>query len=158
MGKSNILQIGHPIYNNPAKIVEIVDENIFNIIKHMNDELDNTPKAVGLAANQIGFPVRIIALNYNQRKLFINPEIIYTEGKQITSEACGSIEGVWCELERPKIIKLYYYDYNLKCHIKEFSNIEAWIIAHEIDHLNTVFITDKAIKIHKCEIYNEFWK
>jgi len=94
-----------------------------------------------------------MALNYKIRKYFVNPKIIYREGIQISKEACGSIEGIWCEIERSKIIKVEYYNFETDsiC-VDEYKDTQACIMLHEIDHLNCVFIDDIAIKIHKLEI------
>lgn len=143
-----ILQKGHPIYNKPTEITALNIET-FKIMDKMNDIIKQIPKIAGLAANQIGFCKRIIAINYQEKIFMINPEIIQEEGLQISKEGCGSIDGIWCEVERPQKIKAKYIDINNNIIEREFIDIQAWLVCHEIDHLDSIWMTDKAIRIHK---------
>ena len=155
----NILKKGHPIFGKPAESVKprvILSSYIKNIIAEMSATIDKQQvtfkhQIVGLTANQIGYPVRIICLNTDSKIFMINPAIEKEKGKQISLEGCGSVDGVLCEVERPKYIEVHFYDENGEDWCGEFTDLNAWVVEHEIDHLDGIFITDKAIRIIKLE-------
>jgi peptide deformylase len=153
-----ILPKNHPIYQQPTQKVTKITDEIFDIIKQMTDVLNTEYlpglNFIGLAANQIGYDKRIIMLNYSDGKqVLINPKIIFEEGEQITQEGCGSLDkNTFYEVKRPQKITVEYYDENGIGWEENFENIMTWVICHEVDHLDNIFIDDKAIKSFKRNV------
>ncbi|MBQ0014603.1 MAG: peptide deformylase [Oscillospiraceae bacterium] len=111
-----------------------------------NDLLDtliaHADECVGMGANMIGKPVRIIAfLNQETDKyeVMFNPEIVKQEQKYETEEGCLSLVG-----KRPatryKKIKVKYQDFKGVWKFKTYQDFTAQIIQHEIDHTNGILI------------------
>lgn len=102
---------------------------------------------VGLAAPQIGYTKRIIAVQGKKTiGVYINPEIIKASKRFIESqEGCLSVPGIYGIVERSKGVRVRAY--NLKGKLKEFnvSGFEATVFQHEIDHLNGVLFIDKVV-------------
>ncbi len=149
-----ILLKGHPIYEQPTEEIIIIDDDILDILWQMRLIISNSKiNLIGLAANQIGYNKRIIILNYRDfEQILINPVIISEKGEQITQEGCASLDvDMGYELIRPQKITVNYFDEEGQGWKEEFEDMEAWIICHEIDHLNNIFIDDKAIKSFKRE-------
>lgn len=96
---------------------------------------------VGMAANMIGFPKRIIAFSDEGKiTLMYNPEII---GKAIafeTEESCLSLLGGPRKTTRYKSIKVKYLDESFRPRTKSFQGFTAQIIQHEIDHCDGILI------------------
>lgn len=154
-----VFQKGHPIYSINTKKVDEIDNYIVKIIIEMEKLFTEIPKAAGLAANQIGYSVRIIAVNYDgERQYYINPKIIKQEGTQITNEVCGSIKGIECEVERPETIIIAYKNLKYENQYLKIGGVYAWVVCHEIDHLDGIWITDKAVKIKECKDYDKFFE
>jgi peptide deformylase len=100
---------------------------------------------IGLAANQVGDPVRVFILKtIDSYKEYINPEILSQEDLvPFEGEGCLSIPGTSGTTKRFKQLKLAWYD---KSGIKtesSFSDMEAFAIQHEMDHLNGKLYIDQ---------------
>ena len=96
---------------------------------------------VGMAANMIGVPNRIIVF-YDSKKIItmFNPEITEKNQPYETEEGCLSLLGGPRSVTRYKSIKVRYQDKFMKTHEKRFSGFTAQIIQHEVDHCNGVLI------------------
>lgn len=101
--------------------------------------------AVGLAANQVGKSLRIITINTPDFSgVMFNPEILhYTPETQLFPEGCLSIKGVTHLTDkRAKTIRVRWQDKNKTYNEKEFSDLTAVVIQHEVDHLHGILMTD----------------
>ena len=105
------------------------------------------PIAAGLAAHQIGHPVRAFAIRWgNKYRVFFNPKIIKaSEKKAPFLENCLSrpnMPGIWTK--RHKTIVLKFHEFNAAGELVEgtqkFKSLGSIVVQHEIDHLNGVLI------------------
>ena len=115
----------------------------------------------GLAAPQIGVSQRVVVVDgdvmtdvYDYlkgfKRTFINPEIVWASDEKTTyNEGCLSVPGVYCDVVRPKKIKVEYYDENLEKKVEEFDNFAARMVQHELSHLDGVVFTDLVAPIRK---------
>lgn len=102
-------------------------------------------KAVGLAANQVGKPLRIITLNTPDFSgIMFNPEILSKSDElQPFLEGCLSVKNKNIDTKtRAKTIEVRWQDKNGLYNIKEFNDLTAVVLQHEIDHLNGIMMTD----------------
>ena len=115
---------------------------------------------VWLAAPQVGKNIRVIATtqrkeerkwhktkkNITSETVMVNPEIIeHSEEKKIWEEACLSVPGLCGDVERWTWIVVRYQNKKWKQHIQKYSWFSAVVIQHEIDHLEWILFTDKAV-------------
>lgn len=112
-----------------------------NVADDMLDTLKaNREKCVGMAANMIGIPKRIIVFDDNGKlQEMFNPEIIAFREEYETEEGCLSLSGVR-KTKRYKRIKVKWQTREFKTRIKNFDGFTAQIIQHEVDHLNGILI------------------
>ena len=115
----------------------------------------------GLAAPQIGESVRVVVVDgdvmadvYDYlkgfKRTFVNPVVLEESEETSTyNEGCLSVPGVYCDVVRPKKIKVEYYDADLEKHVEEFDNFAARMIQHEFSHLDGVLFTDLVAPIRK---------
>ena len=135
-----ILKYPDPFLN---KTVKTVDADGFvdavNIGKDMIEVLKETKSGIGLAANQVGIDSRIIIVKFNETyNIMINP-IILTKNKKIKSdENCLSIPNKFIRVPRYNNIEVEYIDEKLEKKVRNFSNLAAKCVQHEIDHLNGI--------------------
>lgn len=132
-------------------------------LKELLDNMFETMLAssgVGLAAPQIGLPIRIFIVdcspfaedeNYANiaedlksfKKVFINAEKMEETGEDWKfNEGCLSIPGVREDVSRPEKITLRYMDENFEEKTETFTDIRARVIQHEYDHIEGVLFTD----------------
>lgn len=143
----------------PTKHVERIDAKTKQIISDMTETLiyaDN-PKGVGLAATQIGISLRIFLMRPEEDdpiRTFINP-VIVEKSKQLVKgipgsdnrlEGCLSIPKVWGMVKRHLWIKLTFLDVDGISHEEKFSDFEAIIVQHEIDHLDGILFTRRVVE------------
>ena len=105
-------------------------------------------RAAGLAAIQVGNPVRVFCIlkDNNEFQIMINPQIKkITEDTSIESEACLSIPKKEGYVQRYKKIKVTYLNREGERKRERFTNWEAREIQHEYDHLEGILFTDKII-------------
>lgn len=102
---------------------------------------------VGLAAPQVGISKRILiaspTLTQGEEYVFVNPEILEAQGRELGVEGCLSLPGISGEIARAKTIRFRALDRNgkpLEMQIKDFF---ARIIQHEVDHLNGILLIDR---------------
>ena len=95
---------------------------------------------VGMAANMIGIPKRIIAFdNEGTYVVMFNPEIVKCSDCYETEEGCLSLAGVR-KTKRWKSVKVRYQNEKFQTRLKTFTGWTAQIIQHEIDHCNGILI------------------
>ena len=110
--------------------------------------------AVGLAAPQIGIPLRIILVdigvdidrrNLGQLTAYINPEIVSVSKDLVYGrEGCFSVdERVAGVVSRSSVIHIKAYDRSGNEVYQEFSGMTARIFQHEIDHLDGIRFPDR---------------
>lgn len=96
---SSIVVVPHPVLRQVAKPVTVLDKKLLDIIEQMRQALlsASDPQGVGLAAPQIGIPLRLFLIRPDLRKkpqLFINPEITeYSQRLQTPQSKSGVYEG-----------------------------------------------------------------
>ena len=146
-----------------AKKVETIDKRIEKIIKEMAAVLkkSESPKGIGLAAPQLGIPLRIILVRFGKTIVpFINPEIISADGEIIEGfEGCLSVPGIYGYVKRPAIIHLKFlsnYRFDEKgipshttyyiLHTTPLGSLSARVIQHEVDHLNGILFVDQILE------------
>ncbi len=102
--------------------------------------LDAGPKlsCAGLAANQLGYNLRVIVVRVNKKyKAFINPEIVFKSGSKRSEEGCFSFPGKTTTVERATTIMVKAS--NLPG-ARKFKGMEAICFQHECDHLDGVLV------------------
>ncbi len=134
------------------------------------DNMFETMKAaygVGLAAPQIGLPIRLFIVDVSPmaddeeykdisqelksfKKVFINAKIINQSGtKWKFNEGCLSIPNIREDVERLNTIEIEYFDENFVKHKEIFSDIRARVIQHEYDHIEGILFTDHLSSLKK---------
>ncbi len=149
-----IHKYGESILKKESKKIEKVDESILELIKDMKKKMIEK-NGVGLAAPQIGRSIQLAVVdptsgeNSDEFFALINPEIIKRDGEETAEEGCLSVPGVLLQIKRSKNISIKAIDLEGKEYIKEFSDFEARIIQHEMDHLNGTLIIDRVSSLKK---------
>jgi peptide deformylase len=124
----------------------------------MDDMLETMYDApgIGLAAIQIGEPLRIIVMDLSRDeepkapRYFVNPEILWaSEETQPYEEGCLSVPDIYEDVERPARVKVRYLDYNGKQIEEDAEGLYAVCIQHEMDHLEGVLFIDHLSRLKR---------
>jgi peptide deformylase len=150
MAIRNIRIIGDEVLTKRCKEVSIMTPRIKTLIDDMIDTM-NEANGVGLAACQVGVLKRIVVIDTTGEDLYvlINPEILETSGEQEGYEGCLSVPGLIGKVKRPLSIKVNALDRDGIMQQYTFTDFEAVVASHEIDHLDGILYTSKATDIHE---------
>ncbi|MDD7793739.1 peptide deformylase [Clostridium sp. 'White wine YQ'] len=146
MAKRNIRFAGDELLRKKSRPVDEINERILTLIKDMFETMYDS-YGVGLAAPQVGILRRIFVVDTGDNPLvFINPEILETEGSQIDVEGCLSFPNRQEMVERPFKVKVKALNEKGEEFTLEAEELLARAILHENDHLNGVLFVDKIKK------------
>jgi len=149
-----------PIIKNPSPLLREKSEEIdlkkikANELKGLCADMIKTMKendGVGLAAPQVGKSIRLITINTkDEPKIMINPKITGKSwAKEWNEEGCLSVPGVYGKVRRNKKINCIYFDKKAQKTKIQAQGLLAFVIQHEIDHLDGILFIDKAKEIKK---------
>ena len=147
-----------PILRQKSKRVKAVDGSIKKLVTDMIETLHANPARVGLAAPQVGVPLRVIVIGIPEEKdiALINPEIVrHSIETNLDNEGCLSIPGYMGEVERYDTITVKGLNRHGQPLKIKANGWMARIIQHEIDHLEGVLFIDRATKVWKLEEVEE---
>ena len=145
MAVRKIRKDGDEVLRKVSRKVEVIDDRILTLLDDMKDTMYEA-EGIGLAAPQVGVLRRVVVIDIREGLIeLINPVIVYESGEQIEEEGCLSVPGIRGNVKRPA--KVIVRALNRKGETFEITGTELLAIAlcHEIDHLNGVLFTDKAI-------------
>lgn len=148
-----------------SKPVEKVDDALRALMDEMLETMYAAP-GIGLAAVQIGVPVRVIVMDLAgdgdapEPLYFVNPEIISVDDSELRTyeEGCLSVPDYYEELERPARCRLRYLDYQGEIVEQECEGMLATCIQHEMDHLQGVLFIDHLSKLKRDRVLKRLLK
>lgn len=147
--RQEVVTIGDPFLKEPTKPVTNLKE-VTPLCELMVKKLREELKGAGLAANQIGVPIRVLVAELRKNDLFptrpesplyvmINPEIVKSSDEMIDGwEGCFSVPGLVGLVPRHKSIVVKYTSLDGQEHKESFAEHIARTVQHEIDHLDGI--------------------
>ncbi|HVG63371.1 MAG TPA: peptide deformylase [Hyalangium sp.] len=95
-------------------------------------------KGIGIAANQVGEPLRMALVGREDGTFFeiINPQMLERSGEVTWEEGCLSVPDVWEKVKRYQKVKVRYQDKTGQWHEVEADGKLAHVFQHEVDHLD----------------------
>lgn len=162
-----IVAYGDPVLRKECQDISKDYPELQQLISDMYETMYGA-SGVGLAAPQIGLPIRLFIVDTEAfsddpeleesernflktfKQAFINAEIIEEEGDEwVFNEGCLSIPDVREDVFRQPNITITYLDENFQEQTKEFDGIAARVIQHEYDHIEGKLFTDKLSSFKK---------
>jgi len=133
-----------PILRQKAKRVRTFDKSIHRLIENMRETM-HAASGVGLAAPQVGVPLRVIVIGIPEQEdiALINPEIVRRKGERLVNEGCLSIPGYIGEVKRSESVTAKGLNSEGKAVRIKANELLAQALEHEIDHLNGVLYIDR---------------
>jgi len=136
-----------------ATPVENFDRELRDFVADLEDTMRSGPACVGLAATQVGNPLRIAIVDVSikprirshGRILLINPEITAWEGHIVGREGCMSVPDYTGNVIRAESITLETFDLSGEKKLYRLEGFEARAVQHEIDHLDGMLFLDRLV-------------
>lgn len=140
-----IRRAGDPVLRGKARRVRKIDSSIHKLIEDMWETMYDAP-GVGLAAPQIGVPLRVVVIDVPEHEpiALVNPEIVKRSGERTVDEGCLSVPGFRGEITRSVKVLAKGIDPETgkEVRIKAEDDLLAEALEHEIDHINGILYID----------------
>lgn len=162
-----IIAYGDPVLRKVAAEINKDYPDLKSLISNMWETMYNA-SGVGLAAPQIGLPIRIFIVDTTPfsddedlseeeqkqldgfKQVFINATIEEESGEEWPfNEGCLSIPDIREDVNRKDTIKITYFDEDFNKQVKTFDGLLARVIQHEYDHIEGILFTDKLSTLKK---------
>lgn len=162
-----IVAYGDPVLRKKAEAISKDYPNLANLIANMKETMYGA-FGVGLAAPQIGLPIRMFMVDTSPfaedeeftaeeqaklktfQKTFINAEILMEEGDEWAfNEGCLSIPDVREDVFRKPKVTIKYQDEDFNEHTDVYEGLIARVVQHEYDHIEGILFTDKLSGLKK---------
>jgi len=177
MAIREILEVPDPRLKLVSEPVTAFDDDLKALVADMFETMYDAP-GIGLAAIQVGIPLRVLVIDLQpedpdaepevctahgghthththqphrkEPRVFINPEISDpSEDVSVYSEGCLSVPEIYAEVERPARIRARWQDLDGKTHEEEMDGILATCLQHEMDHLEGVLFIDHLSRLKR---------
>ncbi|MGW3458941.1 peptide deformylase [Streptomyces olivaceoviridis] len=161
-GPLSIVEAGDPVLRQKTASYDgqLGDDVLQRLVGRMRETMEKTHNAVGLAAPQVGLPLRLAVLATPEAltarliesgqqpvpfTVLINPSYEAAGGPRAMSfEGCLSVPGWQAMVARPDRIRLTREDETGRRLVEEHAGLGARIVQHETDHLDGVLYLDRA--------------
>jgi len=175
MAIREILEVPDPRLKQVSVPVESFDDALKTLVADMFETMYDAP-GIGLAAIQVGVPLRVLVIDLQpddpdaepevctahgghahthqpvkrEPRVFINPEILDpSEEHAVYSEGCLSVPEVYAEVERPARIRARWQDLDGNAHEAPIEGLLATCLQHEMDHLEGVLFIDHLSRLKR---------
>ena len=146
-----------------SKPVETFDDELKTLVGDMFETMYAAP-GIGLAAVQVGVPIRLLVIDLQEPenpedpespvikdpKVFINPEILWHSDNEVPyTEGCLSVPEQYAEVMRPDKIRARWRDEKGETYEEQVEGLLAICLQHEMDHLNGVLFIDHLSRLKR---------
>lgn len=151
-----------PVLREQAEPVEVIDEDIQRLIDDMAETMYSAP-GVGLAANQVGRPLRLIVIDLQREDsddgliALINPELVESSGEASFEEGCLSVPEFFASVKRAEEVIVRGFNREGKEVEISTGGFLAIVLQHEMDHLDGRLFIDRINPVTR-DIFKRKWK
>ena len=152
--------------------VETFDDELKTLVADMFETMYDAP-GIGLAAVQVGVPIRLLVIDLQEPadpddpeskivrepRVFVNPEILWhSDSEAPYTEGCLSVPEQYAEVMRPDKIRAKWQDETGKVYEEEIEGLLAVCLQHEMDHLNGVLFIDHLSRLKRDMVLKKLAK
>jgi peptide deformylase len=172
MAIRRIYETPEPVLRQISKPVETFDDELKTLVADMFETMYDAP-GIGLAAVQVGEPIRLLVIDLQEPKnpedpespvvkdpkVFINPEVLWHSDHEVPyTEGCLSVPEQYAEVMRPDRIRARWRDVEGKTYEQEIDGLLAVCLQHEMDHLNGVLFIDHLSRLKRDMVLKKLAK
>ena len=171
----SIIEIPDPLLKQISLPVERFDDALRSLVADMFETMYDAP-GIGLAAIQVGLPLRLLVIDLQpededaepeactahgdhhhthlplrkEPRVFVNP-VLSEPSEEVTvyNEGCLSVPEIYAEVERPARIRAAWQDLDGKHHDEVIDGMLATVLQHEIDHLEGIVFIDRISRLKR---------
>lgn len=162
-----IRKYGDPVLREKASPVGDVTAALRLLAGDLADTMFDA-EGIGLAAPQIGEPVRMYVVNLGaivpelfldrqgpsleggpEHLVLVNPRVVKQEGAQTGDEGCLSLPDLFEKVTRPEVVRVEATDLDGRPIEIEGRGLLARVLVHEYDHLEGVLFIDRLSKLRQ---------
>ncbi len=138
-----IVKYPEPVLEQPGEPVTEFNAELRKLVADMF-ETTYASQGIGLAAPQVGVSKRITVIDLSmgkdpkQKLVLINPEVIFSDGRQYEEEGCLSFPDIREKIVRAAKVRIRAQDVNGKWFEMDGDELLARAFQHEIDHLDGI--------------------
>ena len=170
-----IIEIPDPLLKQVSRPVEKFDAELNTLVADMFETMYDAP-GIGLAAIQVGVPLRLLVIDLQpededaepevctahggdahthrpirrEPQVFVNPEISEpSEELGIYNEGCLSVPEIYAEVERPTSVRARWQDLEGNWHDERIDGFLATVLQHEMDHLEGIVFIDRISRLKR---------
>ncbi|MBH0113601.1 peptide deformylase [Novosphingobium sp. YJ-S2-02] len=174
MAIREILEVPDPRLKEISRPVETFDAELKTLVEDMFETMYDAP-GIGLAAIQVGVPLRVLVIDLQpddpdaepevcnhgghqhthqptkrEPRIFINPEILDpSEDHTVYQEGCLSVPEIYADVERPSTCRVRYQDLEGQTHEEQMEGMMATCLQHEMDHLEGILFIDHLSRLKR---------
>ncbi|MED5545576.1 MAG: peptide deformylase [Pseudomonadota bacterium] len=174
MAIREILEVPDPVLKQVSKPVETFDDELKTLVEDMFETMYDAP-GIGLAAIQVGVPLRVLVIDLQpddpdaepevcnhgghqhthqptlkEPRVFINPVILDpSEEHSVYQEGCLSVPEIYAAVERPATCRVQYQDLDGNHHEEAIEGMLATCLQHEMDHLEGILFIDHLSRLKR---------
>ena len=178
MAIREILEVPDPRLKVVSERVTTFDAELKTLVDDMFETMYDAP-GIGLAAVQVGVPLRVLVIDLQpddpdaepepcdhdhaggghhhhhqptkrEPRVFINPEILDpSQDHAVYSEGCLSVPEIYADVERPARIRARWQDLDGKVHEEAMDGLMATCLQHEMDHLEGILFIDHLSRLKR---------
>jgi len=175
MAIREILEVPDPRLKQVSKPVTEFGDELKALVADMFETMYDAP-GIGLAAIQVGVPLRVLVIDLQpedmdaepeechehggevhyhrplkrEPRVFVNPEILDPSEELATySEGCLSVPEIYAEVDRPATCRVRWHDLNGTVCEEDMEGLMATCIQHEIDHLEGILFIDHLSRLKR---------
>ena len=184
MAIREILEVPDPRLKTVSTPVETFDGELKALVADMFETM-YAANGIGLAAIQVGVPLRVLVIDLqpedpdaepevchehgghhhthqpvrNEPRVFVNPEILDPASELNTyQEGCLSVPDIYADVDRPKACRVRWQDLEGNLHEEEMEGMLATCIQHEMDHLEGLLFVDHISTLRRSMILKRLVK
>ncbi len=175
MAIRSIIEVPDPRLKQVSSPVEKFGDELRTLVADMLESMYDAP-GIGLAAVQIGVPLRVLVIDlqpvdedaepevctehggdeHTHRRLkkeprvFINPEVFdFSEEVSVYNEGCLSVPEIYADVERPARVRARWQDLDGTVHEEAIEGMLATCLQHEMDHLEGIVFLDRISRLKR---------
>src|SRR5947209_16967398 len=167
-----IFETPDPVLRQISKPVDTFDDELRTLVADMFETMYAAP-GIGLAAVQVGVPVRLLVIDLQepadpedpespvirQPRVFINPDILWHSDQEVPyTEGCLSVPEQYAEVMRPDRIRAKWQDSEGKAYEEEINGLLAVCLQHEMDHLQGILFIDHLSRLKRDMVLKKLAK
>lgn len=169
-----IIEAPDPRLKTVSKPVDTFDDQLAILVQDMFETMYDA-HGIGLAAIQVGIPLRLLVIDLQpededaepepcdhdghhhhhqptkkEPRIFVNPEILDPSAETKTyQEGCLSVPDIYADVDRPAMCRVRWQDLEGNVHEEQMDGMMAVCIQHEMDHLNGVLFIDHLSRLKR---------